>query len=285
MKKLELHEYTKVLVSATSYDFKADKRILIPFTSGDSIGFMDNEGYEIVKPVYSMYYGDCYSEDDFIIVTKIYTYGYQRSGGNVATYHRPKYGLLNSRGKVVMPVENYSICKALGNKKLFTVQREDRQYGVVTADGREIVPFGKYDWIGGFDNGYARVKVGKNSNSLVENGNKWGIIDENGNEVLPVIYDDVWNFFRKGRKSTSIVKDGVRSLFVFPEFKRQESEKKNWTIEEEACMEQREWDDSDEYGSTFGEFSGSYAQDVMDYSDDVINDAFDGEPDAYWNID
>lgn len=28
-----------------------------------------------------------------------------------------------------------------------------------------------------------------------------------------------------------------------------------------------------------------YAQDVADYSDDVINDAFDGDPDAYWNID
>ena len=27
------------------------------------------------------------------------------------------------------------------------------------------------------------------------------------------------------------------------------------------------------------------AQDVAGYSDDVINDAFDGEPDAYWNID
>ena len=39
------------------------------------------------------------------------------------------------------------------------------------------------------------------------------------------------------------------------------------------------------YGSHYGEYEGSYAQDVMGYSDDVINDAFDGEPDAYWNID
>lgn len=35
----------------------------------------------------------------------------------------------------------------------------------------------------------------------------------------------------------------------------------------------------------YGEYAGTYAQDVMGYSDDVINDAFDGEPDAYWNID
>lgn len=41
----------------------------------------------------------------------------------------------------------------------------------------------------------------------------------------------------------------------------------------------------DNYGTHYGEFSGSYAQDVLGYSDDIINDAFEGDPDAYWNID
>ena len=46
-------------------------------------------------------------------------------------------------------------------------------------------------------------------------------------------------------------------------------------------------DDSyeDEYGTHYGKYAGTYAQDVAGYSDDVINDAFDGDPDAYWNID
>ena len=35
----------------------------------------------------------------------------------------------------------------------------------------------------------------------------------------------------------------------------------------------------------YGEYAGTYAQHVMGYSDDVIDDAFDGDPDAYWNID
>ena len=35
----------------------------------------------------------------------------------------------------------------------------------------------------------------------------------------------------------------------------------------------------------YDEFAGSYAQDVMGYSDEDIYDAFDGDPDAYWNID
>ena len=37
--------------------------------------------------------------------------------------------------------------------------------------------------------------------------------------------------------------------------------------------------------STYNEYNGSYAQDVMGYSDQDIDDAFDGDPEAYWNID
>lgn len=35
----------------------------------------------------------------------------------------------------------------------------------------------------------------------------------------------------------------------------------------------------------YEEFAGTYAQDVAGYSDEDIWDIFDGEPDAYWNID
>ena len=46
-------------------------------------------------------------------------------------------------------------------------------------------------------------------------------------------------------------------------------------------------DDSyeEEYGTHYGKYAGTYVQDVAGYSDDVIDDAFDGDPDAYWNID
>lgn len=43
------------------------------------------------------------------------------------------------------------------------------------------------------------------------------------------------------------------------------------------------YDDRD--GRTYGRYAGSYAQDEMGYSDDDIDTIFDGEPDAYWNID
>lgn len=51
-------------------------------------------------------------------------------------------------------------------------------------------------------------------------------------------------------------------------------------------MEDEYYDyDEDDYGTHYGEYVGTYAQDIAGYLDDEINDAFDGEPDAYWNID
>lgn len=45
-----------------------------------------------------------------------------------------------------------------------------------------------------------------------------------------------------------------------------------------------DWDD-DYREEHYEEFAGTYAQEVCGYSDEYINDAFDGFADAYWNID
>ncbi|RNI22612.1 hypothetical protein [Rufibacter latericius] len=42
---------------------------------------------------------------------------------------------------------------------------------------------------------------------------------------------------------------------------------------------------SQESEEPFGQYSGSYAQEIEGLSDDFINDVLDGDPDAYWNID
>lgn len=49
-----------------------------------------------------------------------------------------------------------------------------------------------------------------------------------------------------------------------------------------------EYDSEDFYDtekSTFNRYRGSWAQDEMGYSDDEIDTVFDGDSDAYWNID
>ena len=254
-----------------------DKRLLIPFTSGDEIGFVDKEGVIVVKPQFTMYYGDCYDESDNIRVAVDYLYGFPRSGGRVATYKRPMYGLINFKGETIFEPSFFSLIPAIGNKKLYTVQDKNLGYAVLNIDGTEVVPYGKYSYIDGFDKGLARVKIGNVTNGQKNNGNKWGLINENGDEVLPIEYDDMWSFYGKNRATVRVVKGDVAQNIVLSEILGMVKDQESDSLSNNYCI--------DDYGSSYGEYAGTYAQDVEGYSDDVIDDAFDGDPDAYWNID
>ena len=276
MKKLEMNEYTKVLVSAEQYDFNNDKRILIPFTSGEKIGFANNNQKIVVQPKYTMYYGDCYTENDYIKVGLQYNYGFSRANGKVSAYSKSLYGLINHKGEVIIEPENHSLSISKNSRNiLLTIQNKNREYGVINIYGEEIIPFGKYDYIDVFDRGYARVKIGKASSNIKDNSNKWGIIDEDGEEILPVKYDKVWNFVGKEYDSV-IVEKGQNQELIYINF---------GSNSQTDCLDYNNDCFDDEETHHYGEYAGSYAQDVMGYSDNTINDAFDGEPDAYWNID
>lgn len=274
---LSVNQYTKVLVPASSYNMQDDNRLLIPFTSGDKIGFANKEGEVVVKPQFTMYYDDCYDESDYIRVAVDDLYGFPRCGGRVATYKRPMYGLINYKGETIFEPSFYCLIPAIGNKKLYTVQNKHFGYAVLNIDGTEVVPFGKYSWIDGFDNGLARAKIGNVTNGQNENGNKWGLIDENGKEVLPLEYDCIWTFYGKKRVTTKVVKGNVAHNVILSELFGKDKTPENDNHSDNY--------DANDYGTNFGEYAGSYAQDVEGYSDDVIDDAFDGDPDAYWNID
>jgi hypothetical protein len=88
-------------------------------------------------------------------------------------------------------------------------------------------------------------------------------------------YTNIWSFYGKNRKSTRVVKNGFSKDVFFRTLNLEEKEEETNFV---YC-------DDDYYGHTFGEYAGSYAQDVMGLSDDIIDDAFEGDPDAYWNID
>lgn len=140
--------------------------------------------------------------------------------------------------------------RTYGNVKV--IQNSRYLWGVEDLEGNIIVPYGKYEWIDGFDQGLARVRtVGQitytknvsaiysfNKESKVEEITdpelihqriledrgkqpgifaKWGIINEEGEEVLPVEYDEIWKFFGKNRSSTKVVKDGVAREVYFYE--------------------------------------------------------------------
>ena len=83
------------------------------------------------------------------------------------------------------------------NENPVVVQLPQGLYGVITMEGKIIVPFGKYDLIEEFCLSVSRVKIGKETNGLKDSSCKWGIIDKMGNELVPVIFDDIWNY-KKG---------------------------------------------------------------------------------------
>lgn len=197
--------------------------------------------------------------------------------------------------------------KIYGDVKV--IQSSTNEWAVTDIAGNTIVPFGKYAWIDGFDHGLARVRgLGKmnyyknvvaviGDDGIItdkekikqhyeedykthpEQFSKWGIINEKGEEVVPVEYDEIWKFYGKNLKSTKVVKDGVAKQVYFHDLNP------NLPDYNSFQQEYHNKHDDDNYGNNYGEFAGTYAQDVMGYSDDVINDAFEGDPDAYWNID
>ena len=277
MKKMEIHEHTKVLVSAEQYDFSNDKRLLIPFTSGEHIGFLNHNEEVVVQPKYIMYYGDCYSENDYIKVAVAHNYGFSRTNGNVSAYSKPVYGLINHKGEVILEPENYSLLISKNSRNiLLTIQNKNGKYGVINIYGEEIIPFGKYDYIDGFDRGIARVKIGKQSNGKTDNGNLWGVINEDGIEILPLAYKDIWNFYGKEYDTIIVEDSNCRKYIPFKSLTCK-------TEDPDSVIDSYDYYKKEE--QTYNEYNGSYAQDVMGFSDETIGDAFDGDPDAYWNID
>ena len=81
---------------------------------------------------------------------------------------------------------------------------------------------------------------------------------------------------------------------IFPRFEISYSFEamRNLRIAEFEDLEDENYEEFDDHGfyddsesPTYGRYAGSYAQDDMGYSDDDIDTIFDGDPDAYWNID
>ena len=105
----------------------------------------------------------------------------------------------------------------------------NNQYCVIHK-GQVVVPYGKYAWIDKFDNGFARVRTEGLTNTTLdspfkkkqeehpEQFAKWGIINEQGEEVLPLEYDEVWMFYGKNRKSTYVKKDKQGWDFIFSNY-------------------------------------------------------------------
>lgn len=96
-------------------------------------------------------------------------------------------GAKNSKGEVIiqpqyMEMQPFSCGLSL-------VRNHQYQYAYIDNTNRKVIPFGKYSWCDSqFICGFSRVVV----NQYFENKNKWGIIDTQGNIIVPLKYDKIW---------------------------------------------------------------------------------------------
>lgn len=261
----------RYLMPSSLVDITKDYRVLIPFmTTFHKMGMMNHRGEVVIKPEYDKICNDIYKESDVIVVGKLHPYGFIRKSGGVDARVSYRYGVIDTQGNVVLELEYKFIFLGLGCDRITVVS--DLGFCVCDTKGNTIVPYGKYKYIDGFDKGLARVK---------NKDKQWGIINVNGEEVLPLVFNNIWNFYNKDRLSTYVEsKERGGEDVYFHDF--------DPSIPYPPCYpksSKRTFDSNGNNGQSYGEYAGSYAQDVMGYSDDVINDAFEGDPDNYWNID
>lgn len=147
------------------------------------------------------------------------------------------------------------------------------EFYVEAPDGSLILAGKEYQWISAKDDytGLSRVKT---------LDGKWGIIDEDGKEVLKAEYDSIWKFEGKQRISTKVVINGLEQSFNLLTHTLSEYEE----FIDPVCYDGPTFEDFKEE-QHYGRYAGSYAQDDMGYSDEEIDSIFDGDPSAYWNID
>jgi transcriptional regulator with XRE-family HTH domain len=167
---------------------------------------------------------------------------------------------------------------------LTTILNENKWY-VVDENDNYVVPPGRYDYIDGFDKcGLARVKLnGKTdiSNPGHFTRDRWGIIDTEGNEIIPVIYTEIWSFYNKNRETTKVWK-GDTVAFMIDGIIQEEYQEKvyryDFNLYTHDLILKEDWREGN-----YNRLDPDYNWDPSD--DYSIWDALDGEPEAAGNID
>ena len=97
-----------------------------------------------------------------------------------------KWGAINSEGEIIIPLE-YNFIRTYGNNGFIEVGLGDYDtnnfighYGYFDKKGNKITKI-IYEFLGSFKNGF----------SICKKYNKYGLLNENGYEVIPCIYDEL----------------------------------------------------------------------------------------------
>lgn len=121
----------------------------------------------------------------------------------------------------------YRQMKFPNNSSLIVVQDKNYKWGAIDEDDNTIIPFGKYAWIDGFQNGLAKV-IGHNDttspniiavydrdfNEIKDRVAEQGIVNELGEEELPLEYN-IWKFYGKDYPTIKFFKGEDEHIVTF----------------------------------------------------------------------
>lgn len=224
-----------------------------------------------------------------------------------------KVGLIDQYCNTILPIENDDIYPTLLSTRPYLVVTHGNISYIFHVLKYQIISK-IYDKIEIASPRYYLAQTTNEYFKVYKNG-KCGLIHEQGKEIVPPIYDDckgsLWFINNDERHKYIIVtlnnKKGILNelgeiiaeikydeiQFSFPtEANAKNLEAKGWIDSEEfiliesgADRNKRERKISSYDQPSYERYRGTYAQDEMGYNDDEIDTIFDGDPDAYWNID
>lgn len=259
----------KVIIDISNGTNLQNSPLLIPYLEESKnfgrdlikVGLLDNKGNVVLKATYDFVIGDCIEPDDIIVLGKI---GYINNKIPYSQEHpfiRIDYSAYNvSKGMLLEGFHSYSLST---DKKLLTVQR-DYFWGVINSDGEWIIPYGTYTWIDGYHNGYVRARKGHITNGVKGNDAQWSLINSRGFCVYSGCYD-IMPFYKERKDYTEILreKDGLWEKRTFKE------------ITDFLLSLSGPKPDYDPYDN----------REWLHRYDGSTDDAFEGDNEAYWNID
>lgn len=177
---------------------------LCPVIQNGKIGFINSYAKIVIQPQYDNITGEFTSPESMIVVCK-----------------DNKWGVLNTDGLEMLMGEYRSI--SLVGTQYAIVMNSEYQRGIIEVLTKKMtIPFGEYDsldyynnlliarkkllkglitptgnlltliqykWISGVEYGLLRVIIEEKTDDTVIK--RWGLIDTQGNEILPAIYDNI----------------------------------------------------------------------------------------------
>lgn len=224
-----------------------------------------------------------------------------------------KYGLIDEYSNTILPIENDELYPTLLRQRPYWVVKHGNVSYIYHVLRFQIVS-NLYDDIKVVSQRFPRGSTTDEYFKVYKNG-RCGLIHEQGEEIVPPVYDDCFGscwFQNYDKKHKYIIvtlnnKEGILNELgeVIAEIKYDKIQFSYPTGVNARNLQAKGWIGTEEYiliesgaenysrrshssnfeRRTYERYEGSYAQDEMEYSDDDIDTIFDGDPDAYWNID